>query len=247
MPLFRNDGHLPISQREIVLQEHLSVPSTQTLARHLLETTKRPMPAFVIAAREQTGGRGRRGNEWSSPRGGSYQTIVLQDNEQRLRSASITLLIGSYIAKALRQEFELDVMLKWPNDLFLYGKKLAGILTEWTKGHLLVGVGVNAMSCPHLRGATLDVSAEQLPRVSELVRCAVFTATSRAWEGYGFTAQDVTDIDFLRDRHIAVNLFQSGSGVLHGVATGIDDSGRLLVTDVHGTEHRILNGSIVQY
>lgn len=247
MPQFREDGHLPISQREIVLQEHLSVPSTQTLARHLLETTQRPMPAFVIAAREQTSGRGRRGNDWDSPHGGSYQTIVLQDNEQRLRSASITLLVGSAIAKALREEFEVDVMLKWPNDLFLYGKKLAGILTEWTKGHLLVGVGVNATLNPHSRGATLNVSEDQLARLSKVVRCAVFTATSRAWEGYGFTAQDAVDIDFLRGRRIVVNLFQSGSGMLHGTATGIDDSGRLLVTDTNGTEHRILNGSIVQY
>lgn len=205
------------------------------------------MPAFVISAREQTAGRGRRGNDWSSPLGGSYQTIVLQDNEQRLRSASITLLVGSAIARAMREEFTADVMLKWPNDLFLYGKKLAGILTEWTKGHLLVGVGVNAMSHAHDRGATLGLDPEQLSRVSQLVRCAVFTATSRAWEGHGFTAQDVLNIDFLRGRHVVVNLFQSGSGMLRGTATGIDDSGRLLVTDVNGTEHRILNGSIVQY
>lgn len=247
MPRFYEDGHLPISQREIVLQQHLSVTSTQSLARHLLETTQRPMPAFVICAREQTGGRGRRGNAWRSPPGGSYQTVVLQDNEQRLRSASITLLVASQIARDLKKEFGVDVMVKWPNDLFLYGKKLAGILTEWTKGHLLVGVGVNGTTSPHARGATLDISEEQLPLLAQIVRRAVFAAVSRAWEGSGFTAADVEGIDFLAGRHIVANLFQSGSGMLNGVATGIDNSGRLLITDTSGTEHRILNASIVQY
>lgn len=246
MSQVRADGHLPISEREIVVQQHLSLPSTQLLARHVVAGSKHPLPAMVFEALEQTAGQGRRGKSWASPPGGSYQTIVLQDTEQRLRMGSLTLLIASYIARALTSTCHVDVVVKWPNDLFLYGQKVAGILTEWTKGHLLVGVGLNACVSPG-HGGTLGLPPEQLPEVTKVVRLAVLEATARAWDGRGFSAADLAGIDFLQGRHIVANLFQLGSGVLRGVANGVDDSGRLLVTDVNGTEHRLLNASIVQY
>lgn len=246
MKQVRADGHLPISEREIVVQQHLSLPSTQLLARHVVAGSKHPLPAMVFEALEQTSGQGRRGKTWASPPGGSYQTIVLQDLEQRLRTGSLTLLIASFIAKAIAQRFDVDVQVKWPNDLFVYGQKIGGILTEWTKGHLLVGVGINAcVACG--QGGTLGVAPEQLPVVTRVVRKAVLEATARAWNGDGFRAADLEGIDFLTGRHVVANLFQLGSGVLRGVAHGVDDSGRLLVTDVSGTEHRLLNASIVQY
>ena len=242
----RADGHLPISEREIVVQQHLKLPSTQVLARHVVAGSKYPLPAMVFEALEQTTGQGRRGKTWASPPGGSYQTIVLQDIEQRLRMGSLTLLIASFVARALQSAFGGDVDVKWPNDLFVYGQKVGGILTEWTKGHLLVGIGVNACVASE-HGGTLGLAPEQLPEATLVVRQAVLRATSRAWSGQGFVASDLAGIDFLAGRHIVANLFQLGSGVLRGVANGVDDSGRLLVTDVNGTEHRLLNASIVQY
>lgn len=247
MPLYYEDGHLPILERRIVVQEHLSITSTQLLARNLLQHSHRPFPAFAITAREQSSGSGRRGSNWESPIGGSYQTIMLQDAEQRLRTGSLTLLIAATIASKLNEAYDSDIMVKWPNDLYLYGKKVGGILTEWSKGHLIVGVGVNVV-IPTLRtGATLGLTDEDIAEVTNKVREAILIATARAWDGRGFEANDMAHLDYLKGRSIVANLFKSGSGMLHGVAKGVDSSGRLLITDLHGTDHRVLNASIVQH
>lgn len=101
----------------------------------------------VAIAAQQQAGRGQWGRQWSSPRGGLYLSLVLDPKLAVEFSAQLTLASAWGIATLLRSQ-GIPVCLKWPNDLVLHGKKLAGILTETRvqQGRItkaVIGVGVN--------------------------------------------------------------------------------------------------------
>jgi BirA family biotin operon repressor/biotin-[acetyl-CoA-carboxylase] ligase len=106
-------------------------------------------------AAEQTGGRGRRGRPWSSPRGNFYATLALQPTEPAdqvaLRSFAAALALRD--ACAALTGLSAGLALKWPNDVLLNGGKLAGILLESTGAgqqitQLSIGIGVNLIGAP---------------------------------------------------------------------------------------------------
>lgn len=104
----------------------------------------------VIVAETQEGGRGRMKRVWNSPKGGLWFSIILRPQIDPQYAAQITLLTGVAVAKALRKLYETEnVMIKWPNDLLLDGKKICGILSEMqldengNVDYAVVGVGIN--------------------------------------------------------------------------------------------------------
>jgi BirA family biotin operon repressor/biotin-[acetyl-CoA-carboxylase] ligase len=101
--------------------------STQTLALDLAKKGEKPFT--VVLAKEQTSGYGRKKNFWYSPRGGLYFSVVLPplkiENLEILNILSVFLL-----AKILKENFKLEPMVKLPNDLYLNGKKIAGVIIE---------------------------------------------------------------------------------------------------------------------
>lgn len=104
----------------------------------------------VIVAETQEGGRGRMKRVWNSPKGGLWFSIILRPQIDPQYAAQITLLTGVTVAKALRKLYETEkVMIKWPNDLLLDGKKICGILSEMqldengNVDYAVVGVGIN--------------------------------------------------------------------------------------------------------
>lgn len=103
----------------------------------------------VVAADQQRRGRGRSGRHWSSPPGRNlYFSVVLRPLLQPRVAAQLTLLAGLAVAKAVAETGAHDVEIKWPNDLLLHGRKLAGILTEMRADphgiqYVIVGVGIN--------------------------------------------------------------------------------------------------------
>ena len=138
----------------------------QGTARILLETTdstnahaariaaETAVPTWILAA-EQSGGRGRRGRPWSSPRGNFYATLLIRPTE----SADMVALRSFAAALALRDACravtgtDAGLSLKWPNDVLLNGGKLAGILLESSGAggrvaHLAIGIGVNLIAAP---------------------------------------------------------------------------------------------------
>ena len=119
-----------------------SVPSTQDLMRqHLVNGEK--VHGLVIRAAIQTAGRGQRKHNWQSPLGGSYQTLAIKDSDCFMLQkpyAALPMAIG--LANVF-SDYGIQLGIKWPNDLYYKGKKTAGILCEYLKRHLLIGVGVN--------------------------------------------------------------------------------------------------------
>jgi len=99
--------------------------STQLLAKKI----KNPRTWLVLLAKEQVAGYGRKGAVWFSPKGGLYFSIILPKSKiEDLQT--LTILAAFIVAKVVKENFNLEPLIKLPNDIFVNGKKIAGILTE---------------------------------------------------------------------------------------------------------------------
>ena len=108
------------------------------------ETAKNLPINTVVVASCQSGGKGRMGRTWVSPKGNLYLSAVVKDYGEK------TPFIAFVVAVALAEAFaDFGVRLKWPNDVLLNGGKLAGVLLERTDDkRVIIGIGVNVNSCP---------------------------------------------------------------------------------------------------
>lgn len=110
----------------------------------------------LVVAREQTAGRGRHGRPWHSPPGNLYCSLLLRPERPLAECASLSLVIALAALRGVERcaTRDLDLALKWPNDLLLRGAKLAGILLEGVadvQGQapwVVAGLGVNVANCP---------------------------------------------------------------------------------------------------
>ena len=119
-----------------MIHRHKTLASTQDEARQIAPHS----PEWtVVAAEEQSGGRGKFGSLWFSPPGGLYFSVILKPRKNPDDLAPITLLVAKTIASVLPVKAEI----KLPNDLLVNGKKICGILTEKTGEALIIGIGLN--------------------------------------------------------------------------------------------------------
>ena len=124
-----------------------SVKSTNDLAAELAE--QGAVEGTVVTAEEQTKGRGRLGRVWHSPAGtGVYLSIVFKPRLRPDNAPGISVATAVALADTLDVYLPGDVRIKWPNDVLIRGRKIAGILTELSAegsriNHVIVGVGIN--------------------------------------------------------------------------------------------------------
>lgn len=122
------------------------IESTNDTAKQFVENDAKE--GTVIIASQQTAGRTRKHADWVSPEGGIYMTIILRPEVTLLEASKLTIVTGVAIAKTLKDEFNINVGIKWPNDLLLGNKKICGILTEAVTDYdkvkaVLVGIGID--------------------------------------------------------------------------------------------------------
>lgn len=152
-----------------------SLDSTQNYAKQLAKQGK-PEGTLVVAE-QQTAGRGRFRRPWDSPLGGLWFSFLLYPKNLSAKLSLITLISALSVLQAIRKIVALEPMIKWPNDLWIEGKKVCGILTEagWKAENLawvVVGIGldVNNPIPPELRqkaGSLSELSGEKIT-ISEL-------------------------------------------------------------------------------
>jgi BirA family transcriptional regulator, biotin operon repressor / biotin---[acetyl-CoA-carboxylase] ligase len=214
---------------------------------------------LVVVAEEQTRGRGRRGRAWSSPSGaGVYLTFVLRPPLEPTGGptlALITLAAGVAARDAIGRASEFWPELKWPNDLMVGRRKLAGILAEGIglgrpEQTVLVGLGVNILAVAHpgeiaARATSLETELGKPVDRSRVLE-ELFVAIPQAYEALRRGNAD----DILRawrqaspSAEGAVVRWRVPDGPRHGTTAGIDASGALLVTTGRGTE-RIVGGEL---
>jgi BirA family transcriptional regulator, biotin operon repressor / biotin---[acetyl-CoA-carboxylase] ligase len=209
---------------------------------------------LVLAAEYQRSGRGRLDRTWSSPpRAGLTFSVLLRPAAEPARWSWLPLLAGLAVAEALSAPPGVDVALKWPNDLLVGDGKVGGILAERTGDAVVIGIGVNvttsAAELPVATATSLALAGSaDLDRTSLLVR--ILTRLAFRYEAWntpsgdpglrGAYASSCSTIG----REVRVELSAGAPPTVTGLATGIDDEGRLLVAV--GSESRaVAAGDVV--
>lgn len=138
-----------LSTRRIGRRIHAYEATNSTMdVAHRLAAAGEP-EGSVVVAEGQSKGRGRMGRSWISPKGkGIYASFILRPPLQLSRVPAVTLMSAVAVARAIQASTELRPELKWPNDLLLDGRKVAGILTELNAelnrvNYVVIGIGVN--------------------------------------------------------------------------------------------------------
>lgn len=122
------------------------VDSTNEVAKYLAEEGAED--GTVVVAEIQNKGKGRRGKTWISPPGGIWMSVILRPEIPPHRASQLTLVTGVVVAKTIKEELNIDVGIKWPNDILIGKKKVCGILTEVNAtldkvNYLVVGIGID--------------------------------------------------------------------------------------------------------
>jgi BirA family biotin operon repressor/biotin-[acetyl-CoA-carboxylase] ligase len=209
----------------------------------------------VVISERQTAGRGRDGRVWESPPGGLYMSIVLRPPLALVAVPPMTLAIGIGVCEAARA-FGARSVLKWPNDLLVDGRKLAGVLVEaQSQGNRLesvvVGIGIN------LSGELPDSLGERGITLEEAAGVTI--------DRDQFIERLLADVERWVERYVAVGLEAiipawrermalglsaratptSGVGIpVEGVVEGLDEDGALLLRDDDGHVHKVMSGDV---
>ncbi len=209
--------------------------STNQRARELAEAGAKH--GTLVTASSQSSGRGRQGRAWSAPPGSSLlMSLVLRSPHPLLPLAT-----GVAVADALAM-FGFDAQLKWPNDVHLDGRKVAGILAEGrpSEGWAVIGVGINVAVELSDLPAELQTTAATLGLASAAVD-DVLTGLLAAME-LRYAQSDGQLLESFRQRDALLGKQISWSGGV-GIASGIDGTGRLIV-DCDGVRNLLDSGEV---
>ena len=141
------------------LEVFKSIDSTNKYAREKAEQA--PASGSVVLAEQQSAGRGRRGKTWVSPFAANIYLSIVWDFEQGAQALEgLSLAVGVAVKRALNAQGVNGVQLKWPNDIYVEGQKLGGILLEMIgdpagQCSVIVGVGIN-VAMPETQGSDID-------------------------------------------------------------------------------------------
>ena len=212
----------------------------------------------VIIADTQHRGKGRLGREWLSPPGVNiYCSVILRPPIPPVSAYQLTFLSAVAVARAVEQTIPLLPRIKWPNDILLNGRKIAGLLNEMSAetekvNFVILGIGVN-----------LNMSSEQFPGDLRHPASSLMIESGSEIERNTFLKALIKELDNLYDSYLrhgdepireewirrcdmmgkAVSV--SGPGVMiSGTVTGVDERGALLVRLPDGSVEQVLSGDV---
>ena len=233
-----------------------SVTSTNTLMRDL--AAEGAPEGYVLAAEEQTAGRGRLGRGFYSPaRHGVYFSLLLKPGSKTDDAALITSAAAVAAARAIENVLGVRVGIKWVNDLFSEGKKVCGILTEAVLGmesgmveSAVLGIGINITRPEEgFRKELENVAAALTDRSAgrDGERCRIIAATLDNFWGYYQNLAERGFLDEYRARSIILGqeiFVLSGDEKRPGRAIAIDDDCRLVVCYEDGKTAKLNSGEV---
>jgi len=214
-----------------------------------IDSTMRPAAGLpigsVVLAGEQTAGQGRLGRAWHSQAGdGIYCSLVLRP------TPVLTLALGLAVQSAILEATGLHCDIRWPNDLLLSGKKVAGILVQSSERAAVGGIGINVNQTEfpaELAGLATSLAMEAGEHAARVDATAILLALLPAVET--FTAHSKDEIlhlfaqasSYARGRRVRV---EQAEGTVEGTTAGMDPSGFLIVRKDDGTDTLILAGGV---
>lgn len=215
-----------------------------TNSQLMLRAASGGLHGLVLAAEQQSAGRGRQGKRWQMKLGSGLMFSVLWRFERGMAQlAGLSLAVGLALARALRQ-LQVPVALKWPNDLLLNGNKLAGILIELSGDALgpasvVIGIGVNLTPPGEVdqQVATLRDAGVKVGRNAVLALLLnQLQQVLTEFDANGFAPLREEWMAMSAHQNQRVRLSFSHGEPVEGVARGVADNGALLVETAEGLQ-----------
>jgi BirA family transcriptional regulator, biotin operon repressor / biotin---[acetyl-CoA-carboxylase] ligase len=246
---------LPLADRIIGkrILHYAMTTSTNDVARRLV--SEHVDEGTVIVAGEQTLGRGSRGREWLSPaRANLLVSVILRTRLEMRRISEMAFVASLGVANYLIDDVGLQARVKWPNDVRVGGKKIAGILIEAVSGdppYAIVGVGINinwADIPPELAETATSVLIEtgrqtNLGKALEGFLCSLETAYRKhAENGFGAVLEEWKSLDCIIGSEVETSF---DGETVRGVAEAFGADGSLLVRLPDGSLRSVSSAGLV--
>jgi BirA family biotin operon repressor/biotin-[acetyl-CoA-carboxylase] ligase len=226
--------------------------STNDVARE--QGRKGTAAGFVVAASRQTAGRGRLGRAWESPPGaGLYVSVLLRPDLAMADAGRLTILASVAMADAVETLTGRRPRIKWPNDLVLEGRKLAGLLIETERnagrvGFAVLGMGINVRQAagdfsPGVRwlATSLRLATGVLYRRADLLVALLHALERRFASPFAEAREAWTASSLTLGQQVTLTTLR---GARHGQALGLDDSGALLLRTDSGEIEAVTSGDM---
>lgn len=211
----------------------------------------------LVLAGEQTGGKGRRGRTWVTPKDTAIaMSLLLRPSIRPEHASAVTLVMGLAIAKACREFCGLDARIKWPNDIVIDGRKICGILTEMSSevdyiNYLVIGVGINANIASFPEELQQTASSLLLLTGKKVDRAGLIAACMEQFASSYELFQQTQDVSLLQEEYNAmlvgiddrVRVLEPGHEYV-GISRGIDAKGDLLVEREDGVVQPVYAGEV---
>ena len=270
----RNKGYYIVDSPDVMTKEELaSLMKTRWAGRNILyydvtdSTNLRikqagdegaPHGTLAVADR-QTAGRGRRGRTWESPAGSSiYMSILLRPEIAPNKASMLTLVMALNVVEGIQECIgnDRDIQIKWPNDIIINGKKLAGILTEMSSqidyiNHVTVGVGINVNMTEFPEEIADTATSLRLECGHTVKRASLIAAVMERLEENYEIFLETEDLSGLLGRYSALLVNRDRDVLIIGQkekyqahAIGIDNTGELIVRREDGTLEKIYAGEV---
>jgi len=238
-----------------VVYQYASVTSTNEVARELAETGAGE--GTTVVAEEQTTGRGRLGRAWLSPKGeGLYHSIILRPDTSPSGVPVLTLMAAVALAEFVREQYQLMVDIKWPNDVLIRQWKFAGILAEAEvkRDHLdyvILGIGINLNQTsfsPDIAAQATSIKLETgQPSDPDGTRQKLYVKLDTWYDR--FLKQGAAEIirrwcelsSYAEGKSVKVI---TGDRTITGVTCGLTPAGSLIVETPTGERETILTGEV---
>ncbi len=202
----------------------------------------------VVIAENQTIGRGRLNRKWFSSKGGLWFTLILKPETPPVLSYIYNFAASLSLSRSLKRLFDVNVSVKWPNDLLLNGKKLVGLLSEMeTRGDMVeflnIGIGINVNNQPQKhepksislkdvlnktvsRRLILETFLDDFKTRIQIIDCQKIIGL---WKEHTSTIGSQVRIETITD-------------VYEGLAVDVDETGALMIKDNTGQTKKIIYG-----
>lgn len=209
----------------------------------------------VVCAETQTKGKGRMGRSWVSPKGkGIYMSIILRPHLSPRDVAPLTLLSAVAVCEAVNKITGVKAQIKWPNDLLINSKKVAGILTELSAEmdrvrFVVVGIGINVNTPINALPAHATSLKQETKRhinrvelLQEILRQAEKWYESLRLHGFGPAIERWKELSSTLGRRVKL---VDANGSVEGEAIGLDELGGLIIRDDKGVKVKRMSGDVV--
>ena len=210
----------------------------------------------LVAAAEQSAGKGRRGRTWISEKGtGVWMSLLLRPDFPPECASMLTLVAAMAVEKGISRVTGVDGQIKWPNDVVIEGKKVCGILTEMSTEmecihYVVVGIGINVGTEEFPEEIRDLATSLYLSTQKKVKRAVLAAAVAEAWEFYYEQFLKSGDLRFLmeeynerlvnRGREVKVLALDGG---YMGIAQGINETREILV-ETGGMVRTVISGEV---